>query len=139
VAEGDTVAAAARRRHGALAGLVLQRTEFRVPRFATADLAGQVVAEVTSRGKHLLLRTDAGLTLHSHLRMEGRWELYRPGMPWRGPVHEVRAVLETEPSVAVGYRLGTVEVLPTREEHRVVGHLGPDPTPWQPTGTPRRP
>src|SRR5688500_13454745 len=124
--EGDTVFLAATRMHTALAGQRLMATDFRVPRFATADLSGQLVREVAARGKHLLLRTDAGVTLHTHFKMEGTWHLYRHGERWRGPDHQVRAVLETDDVVAVGFRLGIVELLPTAEEDRVVGHLGPD-------------
>ncbi|SQD94959.1 hypothetical protein FMEAI12_2860009 [Parafrankia sp. Ea1.12] len=35
-------------------------------------------------------------------------------------------VLVTAEQVAVGYRLPVVEILPTAQENRVVGHLGPD-------------
>src|ERR671915_287492 len=104
--EGDTVHLAAPRMHAALAGQRLIATDFRVPRFATADLSGEVVREVVARGKHLLLRTDAGTTLHTHFKMEGAWHLYRPRERWRGPGFQVRAVLRTEPWVAVGFRLG---------------------------------
>jgi formamidopyrimidine-DNA glycosylase len=124
--EGDTVHLTAARLHRALAGRMLVGTDFRVPRFATADLRGQTVREVVARGKHLLLRTDAGVTLHSHLKMEGAWHIYRPGERWRGPGFQVRAVLRTEPSVAVGFRLAVCELLATDREHEVVGHLGPD-------------
>src|ERR671931_580856 len=124
--EGDTVFREATRLHAALAGELLLATDFRVPRFATADLAGQRVREVVPRGKHLLLRTDAGVTLHTHFKMEGAWHLYRPGERWRGPSWQVRAVLRTERWVAVGFRLGICELLPTEREHEVVGHLGPD-------------
>ncbi|HEU4400265.1 MAG TPA: DNA-formamidopyrimidine glycosylase family protein [Actinomycetota bacterium] len=124
--EGDTVLVAAGRLHAALAGERLLATDFRVPRFATLDLSGQTVREVVARGKHLLLRTDAGVTLHSHLKMEGAWHLYRPRERWRGPDFQVRVVLRTEPWVAVGFRLGVCELLPTAREHEVVGHLGPD-------------
>ncbi|HYT29216.1 MAG TPA: DNA-formamidopyrimidine glycosylase family protein [Actinomycetota bacterium] len=123
--EGDTVHAAAARLNAALAGRRLTRTDFRVPAFAASDLSGQVLVEVVPRGKHLLFRTDAGITLHTHFKMDGEWRLHRPGERWRGPAHEIRAVLETERRVAVGVRMGVVELLPTREEHRVVGHLGP--------------
>jgi endonuclease VIII len=126
VPEGDTVHLTASRLHRALAGRVLVSTDFRVPRFATSDLAGQRVREVVARGKHLLLRTDAGVTLHSHLKMEGAWDLYRPGQRWRGPRFEVRAVLVTELWTAVGSRLGICELLATDREDEVVGHLGPD-------------
>ncbi|HEX2375087.1 MAG TPA: DNA-formamidopyrimidine glycosylase family protein, partial [Actinomycetota bacterium] len=91
--EGDTVFLAATRMHAALAGQRLVATDFRVSRFATADLSGQVVREVAARGKHLLLRTDAGTTLHTHFKMEGAWHLYRPRERWRGPAFQVRAVL----------------------------------------------
>jgi formamidopyrimidine-DNA glycosylase len=126
VPEGDTVFLAATRLHAALAGQRLAATDFRVPQIATADLTGQVVGEVVARGKHLLFRTDAGVTLHTHFKMEGSWHLYRPGERWRGPAWQVRAVLRTEPWLAVGFRLAICELLPTGNEHQVVGHLGPD-------------
>ncbi|MGQ0679129.1 MAG: Fpg/Nei family DNA glycosylase [Actinomycetota bacterium] len=125
--EGDTVYRAARSMHRALAGRILTATDFRVPRHATADLTGRSVTEVVARGKHLLARTHAGITVHSHFKMEGTWHLYRPGSRWRGgPEHEIRAVLETREWVAVGYRLGILELLSTDQEQRAIGHLGPD-------------
>jgi endonuclease-8 len=124
--EGDTVLVAAERLNAALGGQTLLQTDFRVPAFATRDLSGQVLTEVAARGKHLLFRTDGGVTLHTHFKMDGRWDLYRPGERWTGPGHEVRAVLTTAPRVAVGYRLGITELLPTKHERNVVGHLGPD-------------
>ena len=125
--EGDTVWLAARRMHDALAGNVVVHTDFRVPQLATSDLAGQCVTGVASRGKHLLIRTDAGLTLHTHYRMDGSWHLYRTGSRWSGgPGWQVRAVLATEQWQAVGYRLPVIELIPTVAEQRVVGHLGPD-------------
>jgi endonuclease-8 len=126
MAEGDTVFAAAARVHEALAGQLLTRTDFRVPAFATADLRGQVVDEVRSRGKHLLMRTDREISVHSHLGMDGAWRLYDPGERWRGRSFEVRGVLETERRVAVGHRLRRLEVLRTSAESEVLGHLGPD-------------
>lgn len=124
--EGDTVHLAARRLNEALSGRILVRTDFRVPSIATADLSGQTIREVVARGKHLMFRTDAGVTLHTHFEMEGSWHLYRHGERWRGPAHEVRVVLETAEHRAVGFRLPVVDLLPTTEEPRVVGHLGPD-------------
>ncbi|MBI4260296.1 MAG: Fpg/Nei family DNA glycosylase [Actinobacteria bacterium] len=125
--EGDTIRALATRLHAALSGERLLRTDFRVPRLATVDLGGQRVAEVDARGKHLLVRTGAGLTVRSHLRMDGAWRLHRPGASWRrDPRHEVRAVLVTAPWVAVGVRLPVLDVLPTSREADVLGHLGPD-------------
>ncbi|MFI7010716.1 Fpg/Nei family DNA glycosylase [Streptomyces sp. NPDC050145] len=125
--EGDTVLQAARRLHSALAGQVLTRSDLRVPRFATADLTGRTVLDVTPRGKHLLTRIEGGLTLHSHLRMDGSWKVYAPGERWRGgPAHQIRAILGTAERTAVGYRLPVLELLRTSEESKAVGHLGPD-------------
>lgn len=124
--EGDTVLVAARRLHEALATEELLRTEFRVPRFATVDLAGQVVSGVVARGKHLLLRTNGGVTIHSHFKMEGAWHLYRPGERWKGPGFQVRAVLETRTWIVVGFRLGRLDVIKTSREEALLGHLGPD-------------
>lgn len=124
--EGDTVWLAARRMHRALAGQVLTASDFRVPRLASTDLRGHEVIEVVARGKHMLSRISGGLTLHTHFRMDGAWHIYRPGQRWRGPDWQVRVVLATAGSVAVGYRLPVVELIATGEEQQVVGHLGPD-------------
>jgi endonuclease VIII len=127
VPEGDTVWLAGRRMHEALAGRVLTRADLRVPKLATADLHGREVIGVTPRGKHLLTRIEPDLTLHTHFRMDGSWHLYRPGQRWRGgPAHAIRAVLANADWEAVGYRLHDVELVPTAEEGRLVGHLGPD-------------
>lgn len=125
--EGDTVWQTARRLHSVLAGRVLTRFDLRVPRHATADLTGRTVLDVTPRGKHLLTRVEGGLTLHSHLRMDGSWKVYPNGRRWTGgPTHQIRAVLGTADCAAVGYRLPVLDLLRTSAEHRVVGHLGPD-------------
>ena len=124
--EGDTVFLAGKRLHAALAGKLLLRGELRHPRLAEHDLAGRTVLGVRSVGKHLLTRFDDGRSLHSHFRMDGSWHLYRPGMAWRRPAYEARAVLATADRVAVGFALHDLELLPTEAEDRVVGHLGPD-------------
>ncbi len=124
--EGDTVHRTARRLHRALSGQQLTATDFRVPQHATSDLAGETVVETVARGKHLLTRFSGGLTLHTHLKMEGAWRTYRGGERWRRPAHQARVVLTTATTQAVGFSLGVVELLPTAEEHTVVGHLGPD-------------
>ncbi|MBC3993916.1 Fpg/Nei family DNA glycosylase [Streptomyces sp. AC563] len=140
--EGDTVWRAAHRLHAALAGKPLTRWELRAPtgaslrpdargnrrpRLPDTDLTGRHVREVVPRGKHLLARVEGGLTLHSHLRMDGAWYVYDTGERWRGgPGHQIRAVLGVADRTAVGYRLPVLGLLPTAEEHTVVGHLGPD-------------
>jgi endonuclease-8 len=130
--EGDTVWNTARMLHSALAGEVIRRSDFRVPQLATVDLSGWRVKDCTSRGKHLLLRlTDPGdaraMTLHSHLRMDGVWRVYSSGEVWRGrPAHLIRVVLRTLTTVAVGFHLHDLALVPTDEEQSLIGHLGPD-------------
>ena len=123
--EGDTVWLTARRLHEALAGRVLTRSDVRVPRYATTNLAGRTVTEVAARGKHLLIRVEGGVTVHTHLRMDGSWRV-RPARERVANSHRIRLVLANDTWQAVGYQLGIVEVLPTAREASVVGHLGPD-------------
>ena len=123
--EGDVVWYTARRLHEALAGRVLTRSDFRVPRLATADLAGDVVTETVPRGKHLLTRTTSGLTVHTHLKMDGSWRI-RPAAERPRDSYRIRLVLANEDWQAIGYQLGVVELIRTSEESRVTGHLGPD-------------
>ncbi|MER0244201.1 DNA-formamidopyrimidine glycosylase family protein [Streptomyces sp. HSW2009] len=140
--EGDTVWRTAHRLHTALAGKPLTRWELRAPSGASlrpdargrrrpalpdVDLTGRRVHEVLPRGKHLLARIEGGLSLHSHLRMDGAWYVYGADERWRGgPGHQVRAVLGVVDQTAVGYRLPVLALLRTADEHTVVGHLGPD-------------
>ncbi|GHG44768.1 Fpg/Nei family DNA glycosylase [Streptomyces griseocarneus] len=125
--EGDTVWRTARDLHHALTGEPLLRCDLRVPKLATADLTGRAVTEVVPRGKHLLTRVEGGLTLHSHLGMDGSWRIHAPGeRPRGGPAHQIRAVLANSGHTAVGYRLLALDLLRTTDESTVVGHLGPD-------------
>jgi endonuclease VIII len=128
VPEGDTVWRAARRLDLALSGKVLTTTDFRVPALATWDLAGATVEQTVSRGKHLLTRivADDSWTLHTHLKMEGAWRILKPGQKWPRPGHAARVVLATADTIAVGFQLGVVEIVPRDREGEIVGHLGPD-------------
>jgi endonuclease VIII len=125
VPEGDVVWFTARRLHEALAGQVLTRSDFRVPRYATVDLRGQPVTEAVSRGKHLLIRTGNGLTVHTHLKMDGSWRVHPAGTHLTES-YKIRLVLANACWQAAGYLLGVTEVLPTAKEDQVIGHLGPD-------------
>jgi endonuclease-8 len=129
VPEGDAVWNTAKRLHAALAGQVLTRSDFRVPRYATVSLTGQLVTEAVARGKHLLIRTNRGLTVHTHLKMDGYWRIQPAdgtGLRSLGRSHQLRLVLANTRWLAAGYLLGITEVLPTAREDQVTGHLGPD-------------
>jgi endonuclease-8 len=123
--EGDVVWRTARQLDEALTGRALTRSEFRVPRYATADLTGRLVLATVSRGKHLLTRVAGGLTVHTHLRMEGSWRI-RPADGHVPRDHRIRLLLGNDQRLALGYQLGVVEILRTEAEDRAVGHLGPD-------------
>lgn len=126
--EGDTVWRTAQRLHRALAGAPLLHADLRWGTLATVDLRGATTTEVVSRGKHLLQRLDDGRTLHSHLRMEGEWRIQRTAQRSSTGLshHAIRAVIATHEWTVVGWRLGMLDLVPTAEEHTLVGHLGPD-------------
>lgn len=130
--EGDTVHRAAVRVHRALAGSRLNGAELRVPRFAAVDLRGRVVEAARSRGKHLLvdIGPDADgrdpVTLHLHLKMEGRVHVHRAGQRWRFPAHTARLVLRAGDTEVVGTELGFLRALTRAEADRAIAHLGPD-------------
>ncbi|MGN6609088.1 MAG: DNA-formamidopyrimidine glycosylase family protein [Jatrophihabitans sp.] len=125
--EGDTVWLTAHRLHQALAGRVVTDFDLRVPQLATADLRGTTVTEVVSRGKHVLTRFDTGVTLHSHLRMDGSWYLSRAGQrPRKHPEFMIRAIVGNGEWRATGYRVHDLQLVERADEDRLVGHLGPD-------------
>jgi endonuclease VIII len=119
--EGDTIwrtAAALRRR---LDGHVVVAA---APQRSLGRLRGRRVIAVEPVGKHLFIRFDGGLALHTHMRMDGSWHVYAPGERWRKPEHLARAVLQTDDTVAVCFLAPVVElVADTRDS---VAHLGPD-------------
>ena len=137
--EDDTVFRTARRLHSALAGQEVTRFELRVPQVAAADLRGETVHGVAARGKHLLHRIGEW-TLHSHLKMEGEWHVYQPGEKWRKPAFKARAIVGTNECVTIGFDLADVDLVATRDEGRLVDHLGPDPLSddWDPVEAARR-
>jgi endonuclease VIII len=119
--EGDTVFRTAAALRAALVGKALTRCDVRVPRYATVDLAGEVVDEVISRGKHLFIRVGPA-SIHSHLKMDGSWQIGRT----RAAPHTVRIILETADSRAAGVDLGVLEILDRARDGDAVAHLGPD-------------
>lgn len=125
--EGDSVYKLARRLDRALLGRTITSTDLRVPRLATRDLTGREVLEHATHGKHLLQRFSGGVTLHSHLLMDGEWTVTRPGkrLPPRLQ-HQVRVVLGTRDGTAWGLRLHQLDLVATSAESELVGHLGPD-------------
>jgi endonuclease VIII len=119
--EGDTIwrtAAALRRR---LDGHTVTSAR---PQPTLGRLGGHRITAVDPVGKHLFIRFDNGLALHTHMRMNGAWHVYARGERWRKPEHLARAVLETDDTVAVCFLAPLVELV--RDDNNSVAHLGPD-------------
>lgn len=127
--EGDSLVRLAHRLDPVLTGRTLLRTDFRVPQLATLDLSGRTVDSVRPRAKYLLMELG-DLTVLSHLKMEGRWDVYPDdgGRPprWARPEWQARCVLQTSEHQVVGFQLGLLEVVPTAEVADRLGFLGPD-------------
>lgn len=147
--EGDTVHRAASRIHEAMSGQTLSRTDFRVPKFATVDLAGRRILQARAVGKHLFIDVGGAVpataeapsaVIHSHLKMEGKWFVHEAGRKWTFPAFLARAVLRTTGddggAEAVGVELGELNVFSPEEAAARVEHIGPDllgePRPGEP-------
>jgi endonuclease-8 len=129
--EGDTIHYAARR--------IRPLVEGRVPEIAHPHprlriegwprrLAGRAVAGVDAHGKHLFVRFEGDLAIHSHLRMTGSWATYRPGQRWRRAQRRAWLVLRTTEGEVVQFDGPVLELLTqsrTRFDHRLA-MLGPD-------------
>ena len=107
--EGDTIFRTARTLGRALVGKPITAFRSTFPwlmRFNDATpLAGQTVDRVEARGKWLLVYFSGGGILASHLLMNGRWHLYRPGQRWQLAGIHMRIVIENADHQAVGFRV----------------------------------
>jgi endonuclease-8 len=91
-------------------------------------LAGRAVRSVDVHGKHLFLRFEGGLTVHSHLRMTGAWGVYREGQRWRRAPRRAWLVLRVGEWHVVEFDGPVLELMRdsrTRFDQRLAS-LGPD-------------
>jgi endonuclease-8 len=132
VPEGDTIFRAARTLHRYMAGDVVTRFESMYPalnRIAEDQpIVGRTIESVSARGKHLLFTFSGGLTLRTHLRMNGSWHIYPAGAPWRRPAREMRVLVCTAKACAVGFNIPVAELLTAADlqRHAQLQALGPD-------------
>jgi endonuclease-8 len=130
--EGDTIHYAANRIRPILEGQIPDEILTPHPRFR-ADrwperLEGQVVRSVDAHGKHLFLRFEGGLVIHSHLRMTGEWGTYEAGDRWRRAPRRAWLVLRHDDGEVVQFDGPVLELMTesrTRLDQRIAG-LGPD-------------
>jgi endonuclease-8 len=130
--EGDTIHHAAGRIRSVLEGRTPE--EIRTPQRRHAMdrwadlLAGRPVRAVEARGKHLLLRFEGDLVLHSHLGMTGAWAVYDGGQRWRQSASRAWLVLRCGAREVVQFGGPTLELLSeqrARTDPRLA-RLGPD-------------
>jgi endonuclease-8 len=132
VPEGDTIHYAASRMRPVLEGAVPEEIATPHPRFA-ADrwperLGGRAVEAVQAYGKHLFVRFEGELMIHSHLRMTGSWGVYADGRRWHRPAHRAWLVLRRGANAVVQFDGPVLELLTEtrrRFDHRLA-LLGPD-------------
>ncbi len=130
--EGDTIHRAAARIRHAFEGRAPELVETPQPRHRhdrwPERLTGRTLCAVEARGKHLLLRFEGGLTLHSHLRMTGRWSIRRAGTSSPGARRHAWLVLAGGGWEAVEYGGPVLELMSdsrVRSDPRLA-LLGPD-------------
>ena len=130
--EGDTIHGAARRIRGALVGKEIASVETPHPRFARdrwpERLSGRAVRAVDAKGKHLFIRFEGDLTLHSHLRMNGWWGVYERGRRWSKSPTRAWLVIRTADHEVVQFGGPVLELMTdsrSRFDHRIA-RLGPD-------------
>jgi endonuclease VIII len=132
VPEGNTIRSAANRIGAALIGRDIESIETPHPRHAKdawpERLAGRKVRAVDVHGKHLMMRFEGGLTLHSHLRMTGAWGVYGRGKRWHRGAHRAWLVIRTSDHDVVQFDGPVLELMTdgrSRFDQRLA-QLGPD-------------
>jgi endonuclease-8 len=133
VPEGDTIHYAANRIRPVLEGRVPD--EIRTPhrRFARdrwpERLAGRAVRKVDAHGKHLFLRFEGGLAIHSHLRMSGSWRVMGAhDENWPRSHRRAWLIIRAGDALVVQFDGPQLELMTesrTRFDQRLAG-LGPD-------------
>jgi len=83
-------------------------------------LTGQVVDQVESRGKWLLISFSGGGALATHMLMSGSWHIYRHGERWQQPRANMRILLENAEYVTVGFRVPVAKMLRAHELERAL-------------------
>jgi endonuclease VIII len=130
--EGDTIHYAANRIRPILVGDVPESLTTPHPRFAQdrwpERLAGRAVESVHAHGKHLFLRFEGDLVIHSHLRMTGSWGTYADGRRWRRSPRRAWLVMRNRHHSVVQFDGPVLELMTESRSRfdRRIAALGPD-------------
>lgn len=126
--EGDTLFRLAQRLRPRLVGEPLHRIEsprLRGPRPRIGDTFDSVEAS----GKYLVMGFSGGLSIVTHLGMNGSWRLHRSDRPWNTPRHLLALALWTPEWVAVCSNASVARSHPTARSggpEDPTARLGPD-------------
>jgi endonuclease-8 len=130
--EGDTIHYAANRIRPVLQGRVPDEIRTPHPRFGRdrwpERLRDRTVEAVEAHGKHLFLRFEGDLTIHSHLRMTGSWRVHPVGTRWGRSPRRAWLVLHAQDTDVVQFDGPVLELLTeTRRRFDLrLSALGPD-------------
>ena len=126
--EGDTIFQTAAALRPLLVGQQVLKAQARAPGPQIQRVVGSTVLSVEPLGKHMVIRFDNGLALHTHLRMNGTWHRYAPGERWKVATWKARVVLEVAEHVVVCFNAPVVELMDDRgvDRHPALTSLGPD-------------
>jgi endonuclease VIII len=130
--EGDTIHYVASRIRPVLEGEVPDEIATPHPRFGRdrwpERLEGRAVRAVDAHGKHLFLRFEGDLVIHSHLRMTGSWRVRNTSPPTRPVPATAWLVIRRGGHEVLQLRGPVLELMTesrTRFDQRLAG-LGPD-------------
>jgi endonuclease-8 len=131
--EGDTIHHAALRIGRVLPpGTVPDAIATPHPRFGKdrwpERLEGRAVELVHAHGKHLFIRFEGELTIHSHLRMTGAWRVHTPGERWTRSPRRAWLTITSGEQTVVQFDGPVLELLTEsrRRFDRKLALLGPD-------------
>ncbi|MCB1861968.1 MAG: endonuclease VIII [Gammaproteobacteria bacterium] len=127
--EGPEIRRAADAVSVAILGKVARQVQFGLEplkRFE-ADLSGQTVSSVSTRGKAMLIGFDNGLTLFSHNQLYGRWYTL-PAFQYPDSERQLRIAIHTSDMSALLYSASDIQVLDpgALQQHPFLAKLGPD-------------
>lgn len=98
----------------------------------TTELIGRKIERIDRRGKYLLFRFSGNLTMVSHLRMEGKYDVQPEGSPIPKHTH---VIFHLKDQRELRYndtrKFGRMRLVPTGTEGDALpslGKLGPEPT-----------
>lgn len=120
-------------------GATIAHVEVRYPKMVTpdadvftAELISRKIERIDRRGKYLLFRFSGDLTMVSHLRMEGKYDVQPEGCPVSKHTHVIFHLTDNrELRYTDTRKFGRMQLVPTGEETTLapsLGKLGPEPT-----------